>query len=442
MSGQSQGVMDKVWNIFSSMKTGLVLLGVIAVVSGLGTLIPQETMDPTAAEQASSFWKMLGFTHLYSSTWFRLILGLLCINLVVCSVQRFGGIYHKTFKPKPPQESKAIPQQIQAKISGPEKELRESVSSVLNHKGYRLTTNEQEGQWSFIAQKHKWGNWGSLLTHVAFIVLIAGALVGSMAGFKGFFMAGEGETVSIRQIQVSKGNVTENFNVRINSAEDRILDNGERDNWYTDLSIIESGKEVARQTISVNHPLSYQGVTFYQSSFAQGGKFTVDVNGQKIPFVLQNQGGNYFNAPGTDLYFILAAMKADPKAPVVLYQVYQGNSSQPLAMGQINLGQSDKISDSVSITFNGLASYTGLQVKKDPGVNLVWLGSALLMLGLVLSFYWRPYTVSGILEMKKESTLLMGAVRGKLAVGTQEEFKRIEADLKERLMADSSQVNR
>ncbi|MEA4901157.1 cytochrome c biogenesis protein ResB [Desulfitobacterium sp.] len=437
MSRQTESIMDKVWNIFSSMKTGLVLLGVIAVVSGIGTLIPQEALDPGGAKSVNSLWKMLGFTHLYSTSWFRLILGLLSINLLVCSIQRFNGIYRKTFKPQPPQSASSIPSKIQTRISGNDKKLREAVSEVLKHKGYQLKINEQEGRWSFIAQKHKWGNWGSLITHIAFIVLVVGALVGSMTGFKGFFMAGEGETLPIQQIKVSKGNVAENFYVKINSAEDRVLANGERDNWYTDLSILESGQEVARQTISVNHPFSYQGVTFYQSSFAQGGKFTVNVNGQKVPFILQNKGGNYFQAPGTDLYFILAAVKADPKAPIVLYQVYQGNSSQPLAMGQMNLGEVNKINDTVSLTFDGLSSFTGLQVKKDPGVNLVWLGCALLMIGLVLSFYWRPHTISGILEMQEESYLHMGAIRGKLAVGTQEEFNQIVADIKKRLASDS-----
>ncbi|MPM95494.1 Cytochrome c biogenesis protein Ccs1 [bioreactor metagenome] len=106
-------------------------------------------------------------------------------------------------------------------------------------------------------------------------------------------------------------------------------------------------------------------------------------------------------------------------------------------MGQMNLGEVNKINDTVSLTFDGLSSFTGLQVKKDPGVNLVWLGCALLMIGLVLSFYWRPHTISGILETQEESYLHMGAIRGKLAVGAQEEFNQIVADIKKRLASDS-----
>lgn len=433
MSGQSEevGIAERIWSIFSSMKTGLALLGAVAVVAGLGTLIPQEAVEPEKAQTVSAIWKTLGFTNLYSTIWFRLILGLLCVNLIVCSVQRFGGIYRKTFKPNPPQSSTAIPKKVQAKITGPENELREAATKVLTHKGYRLTTSEQKGSWSFIAQKRRLGNWGSLLTHLAFVVLILGALGGSMIGFKGYFMAGVGDTLSIKQIELSKGNVNENFSMKINSAEDRVLANGERDNWYTDMSIIESGKEVARQTLSVNHPFIYKGVTFYQANFAQGGKFTVDLKGQKIPVFLQNEGGNYFQAPGTDLYLIISAMKADPKAPVVLYQVFKGNSSQPLKMGQMNLGQADNIDNTFTLTFDGLAGYTGLQVKKDPGVNVVWVGSALLMLGLILSFYWRPYTISGILETDKESSLTLGAAGGKLAAGTKEEFNHVVTEIED-----------
>lgn len=433
MSSQSEGFVEKLWDIFSSMKTGLALLGIIAVVSGIGTLIPQESMDPDKAQAVSAIWRDLGFTHLYSSTWFQLILGLLCINLVVCSVQRFSGIYRQTFKPNPPQAPTAVPQKSKIVITGNEAQLHKTVVEVLKRKGYRLVTADQEGHWSFVAQKRRWGNWGSLITHLAFVVLIVGALVGTMTGFKGYFMAGAGDTVPIQSIEVSKGKVNENFSVRINSAEDRLKANGERDNWYTDLSILASGKEVARQTISVNHPFSYQGVTFYQSNFAQGGKFTVDMKGQKIPVVLQNQGGNYFQAPGTDLYLILSAMKPDPKEPIILYQVYKGNSQQPIKMGQMKLGQSDSIENSYNLTFDGLSGYTGLQVKKDPGVDVVWLGSGLLMLGLILSFYWRPLTLSGILEWNsnKESTLTLGTASGKLAMGAKEEFDQLVTEMKE-----------
>ncbi len=431
MSGKSDGLVEKIWDIFSSMKTGLGLLGIVALVSAIGTVIPQEAVDPEGAQVVSGFWKALGFTNLYSSVWFQLLVGLLCINLVVCSVHRFGGIYKLTFKPNVPKAAGNIPSKIQAKVSGNDgEELKQGVQKVLKSKGFKLISLEQDGQWSFIAQKRRWGNWGSFITHIAFIVLILGALIGSLTGFKGYLMAGEGDTVPIRTIDVSKGKVNENFSVKVNSVEDKILANGERDNWYSDLSIIDGGKEVDRQTISVNHPLSYKGVTFYQSSYAPGAMFTVDLKGQKIPVVLQSRGGNYFQAPGTDLFLVLAAMKSDPKEPVILYQVFKGNGQQPIKMGQLTPGQSENIENTYTLTFDKTSGFTGLQVKKDPGVVIVWLGCGLLMLGLLLSFYWRPITLTGILEKQKEAVLTLGALSGKLNLGTKDEFERIIDELK------------
>jgi len=50
MSNKPDGLVDKLWDIFSSMKLGLVLLGLIALAAGIGTLIPQESADPKGAQ--------------------------------------------------------------------------------------------------------------------------------------------------------------------------------------------------------------------------------------------------------------------------------------------------------------------------------------------------------------------------------------------------------
>lgn len=429
MYNKAEGIVDKLWDFFSSMKTGLFLLGVIAVSAGIGTLIPQVGENAEKAPNMSEIWTVLGFTHLYTSIWFQFIMGLLSINLVVCSVQRFGIIYQQTFKSRPPKDSADVPVKIQAQLSGEEKILRKSTLQVLRKHGYRVTLAEAGGAWQFIAQKRRWGNWGSFLTHLAFVLLLVGALLGSSMGFKGFISAGVGSTVPIQRIELSKGQVKENFAVKVNAAEDRILPNGDRDNWYTDLSILQGGKEVARQTLSVNHPFTYQGITFYQTQFSHGAQLSVERKGQKIPIVLQNNGGNYYQAPDTDLYLIIAALKADPQDPILLYQVYQGNGRNPVKMGQLKRGQTENILDAYTVKFDGLAAITGLQVKKDPGIFVIWLGSALLLVGLLLSFYWRPLTIVGVWDAGL-AALILGTAAGKLGTQSQEAFENLIAKIK------------
>ncbi len=409
MPHSDEGIIDKLWNLFSSMKTGLFLLGVIAVSAGVGTLIPQ--------------------AHLYTSVWFEFLLGLLCINLVVCSVQRFGGVYQKTFKPSLPANAAEVPAKIQVQLSGEKQGLQASILKVLRQHGYRITQNADSGAWRFLAQKKRWGNWGSFITHIAFVILIAGALLGSIAGFKGFLSAGIGSTVPIQKINLTKGQISENFAIKINAAEDRILPNGERDNWYTDLSVLENGQEVVRRTLSVNHPFSYHGVTFYQAQFSQGAKFDVDYKGQHMPAVLQNRGENYFQAPGTDLYLIVAAMKTDPQDLIVLYQVYKGNAPEPVKTAQLKMGETANIENAYTLKFEGLVPITGLQVKKDPGVGIVWLGSFLLLLGLLLSFYWRPLMLTGVWD-EEQSLVVIGAAAGKRSSKAQEDLNSLSLTIK------------
>lgn len=416
MEENSKDFSERLWSAFSSMKLGLALLGIIAFVASIGTVVPQIEQAPEKAEAVSQLWQMMGFTHLYSAVWFRLLLGLLCINLIVCSTQRFRGIYLRTFKLTPPSNLAKVPQKNRLEVQGELVSLRESVQEVLIQKGFRFTLSDQSDHWSFIAIKRRLGNWGSLITHLSFVVLVVGALLGSFLGFKGYFMEGAGTTIPIQAIEVSKGKVSEKFSVRINSAEDRILPNGERDNWYTDMSIIENGQEVARKTLSVNHPFVYQGITFYQASFANGALFTAEMNGQKKPVVLRDQGQSYYQAPGTDLYLVTTLARGSSEKPGVLFQIYKGTGADPIQTGQLNAGETIDVQGAYRLTFDGLAGFTGLQVKKDPGVAVIWLGCGLLLGGLLLAFYWQPLVISGIIqaEQGKRGNLTIGVLSGKM----------------------------
>jgi cytochrome c biogenesis protein len=431
MKEHQEGAVDKLWRIFSSMKLGLVLLGVIALFAGVGTLFPQADVDSEKARTVSQIWQTLGFTHLYSTYWFRLLLGLLCINLIICSIQRFSGIYNRTFKLLPPESAAVIPKKVQEKWNGEGESLQRSVGEVFKKHGFKVVFRDNDKQWGFIAIKRRWGNWGSFITHLSFVILVLGAVIGSTLGFKGYFMAGAGSSVPIQSIQVSKGTVKQNFDVLINSAEDRFLANGQRDNWYTDLSILENGKVVARKTISVNHPFTYQGVTFYQANFMNGVHLTADLKGQKIPLVLQDRGGNYFQAPGTDLYLIAVSIQSDPKRPSMYYQVYKGTGADPVQTGQVDFGQTVDVQGSYKLTLDGNSGFTGLQVKQDPGVAVIWLGCALLLVGLILSFYWRTMVVQGIFQPEEGSQgeITLGVSVGKVISGVKEEFDRLVREI-------------
>ena len=57
------------------------------------------------------------------------------------------------------------------------------------------------------------------------------------------------------------------FQIRCDDFEASFYDTGAPKEYRSDLTIIDKGQEVLKQSIRVNDPLSYQGVTFYQASY-------------------------------------------------------------------------------------------------------------------------------------------------------------------------------
>ncbi len=83
----------KIWKLLSSIKLAIWLLVVIALLSLIGTLIPQnETSDFYIAKFGQYGYQFLSKTSLnniYASFWFLLLLILLALNLSVCLLNRF-----------------------------------------------------------------------------------------------------------------------------------------------------------------------------------------------------------------------------------------------------------------------------------------------------------------------------------------------------------------
>ncbi len=160
---------------------------------------------------------------------------------------------------------------------------------------------------------------------------------------------------------------------------------------------MEGGREVLRKTITVNDPLVYKGVWFYQSSYGQEGGATAQVA------VSRPDGtslGNLSLRPNDpvriDGYGTVRGVNYrqdfqgnGPALQVVVEKPGQPASGLWIVQGRPAPDRQGK--DSLVFSFGGLADnrrmYTGLQVAKDPGVNVVWLGCLLLTAGMMISFF-------------------------------------------------------
>lgn len=362
---------DSIQGVFLSLKTTILLLITIALVSIIGTLIPQQK---EAGEYIAHYglvlyrlFDLLGFLDLYASWWFRLLLVLLLFNLVTCSIKRLPRITARG----------------------------------------NLTRRE----WL--------GRLGPHLTHFSLVVILAGSLIGNIWGFKGFVNIPQGESIEAIALKGSEEMLGLDFTIRCDKFEVSYYPGTETPKEYlSDLIVLEKGQEVFKKTISVNHPLQYKGVTFYQSSYGflpsrpEERKAELEIipkgNGSRSSR-LQLAEGETKQVQGTDYKVELAALIPD-------FSLGEGNrifsrSDQPNNPAvQVNIYQNGKLSykgwaflkhpdfhgsrdDTYRVKFinysGGEKPYTGLMVVKDPGIPVVWTGFGLLILGLILSFFLR-----------------------------------------------------
>ncbi|MCK4264691.1 MAG: cytochrome c biogenesis protein ResB, partial [Candidatus Aminicenantes bacterium] len=75
--------------------------------------------------------------------------------------------------------------------------------------------------------------------------------------------------------------------------------------------------------------------------------------------------------------------------------------------------------------------FSVIQAAKDPGVNFIWLGSVIVMIGLFLAFYWPTREIRMILEESNgETEIIAGGIAAKNPEALQSDFKEMMSSIR------------
>ncbi len=259
----------------SSVELALFIISAIAVTSILGTVIPQGEAIQFYAQGYGSkpavILELLGITNMYSSYWFRGLLILLCLNLIVCTWVRFPAVLAiiKKDNLKVPTTSitnskKAIA--LTSDLPCTTSQLSQ-VSATLKPFSLKMV-ERQDNEWLFLHEKGAWSRTGAYVVHLSILLIACGALIGKFWGFDAFVMVKEGTSIS--SLRVSGNSYKEiplGFDVFCQNFKTDYYPSGAPKAYKSDLSILESEKRVIDKTITVNDPLRYKGMTFFQASY-------------------------------------------------------------------------------------------------------------------------------------------------------------------------------
>jgi len=398
-------VIDRIWGFFTSLRLVIVLLLVLSLLSVAGTIIEQnkplqEYYRLFRPETVEMFLK-LGLLDMYHSWWFTSCLALLALNIIACTMERYPSIMKGLKTPNVVLDEKiekGLKDPAKIKYHLPAETVEKRVADLVKKIfPARPVITETEDARHFFYEKGRYTRLSFLLTHLSILIIFIGAIVGSIFGFKGYVNINEGETVST--LQTRKGeNKALNFGVRCNSFNADYYETGAPKDYRSDLSVIRDGKEVLRQTIRVNDPLTYEGITFYQSSFgALPDNVTFEIRGKNdaSQSTVVAPVGKQVDIPGGGIRIEVADYREHFHFP--------DGSEAGTAIG-VNIFRPDAEPEGVWIyeahpernshfgyafEVKGvkLRKFTGLQVNKDPGVWAVWTGCIMMVAGIMMAFF-------------------------------------------------------
>jgi cytochrome c biogenesis protein len=236
---------------------------------------------------------------------------------------------------------------------------------------------------------------GPYLIHVALLLILAGGLIGKFGGVDGHLAIDQGEVAGAFQVG-PRAEKPLDFQVRLDKFQVSYYEpGGSPKEFRSDLTFMKDGREVSRATCRVNEPVSFGGLTFYQSSY--GSQATGPI-GLKVQLGDLNQS---IEAPFRQAKELpggrgqVIPMKVDGNfqgyGPAVLLAFSPGSGHPQVFWALKDHPELGEQPGPYRFTVEAIPFryYSVFQVKHDPGVGWVYTGFLLFLPGLYLAFF-RP----------------------------------------------------
>ena len=419
--------------VLTNLRLAIALLLLIAIFSSTGTVIEQSQSpafyQANYPEHPALFgfltWKVIqvvGLDHVYRTWWFLALLILFGTSLTACSFTRQLPALKAAQRWKYYDE----PRQFQKLALSAELDTGslDSLNQILEKHRYKIFP-DQEKENLLYARKGIVGRIGPIIVHIGIVGILLGGIWGAMTGFLAQEMVASGDTFQVTNI-VDAGplaaKIPKDWSVRVNRFWIDYTPSGGIDQFYSDMSVLDNqGKEVDHKKIFVNEPLRYHGVTFYQTDWGIAG-VRVQFNNSPIfqlPMAQLNTNGNgriwgTWVPTKPDLSEGVSLLAKDLQGMVLIYD------ATGKLVDTVRAGMFTEI-NGVKLKILDVIGSTGLQIKADPGIPIVYTGFGLLMLGVVMSYF----SHSQIWALQKGDRLYVGGKTNRAQVAFEQEVLEI-----------------
>lgn len=377
---------------FSSPRLTVALLVLTATTVLVGAWCPQESQvgQEKVIEQfgpdTAMFLIKFGIADIFHTPWFLFLIAMLTINIIAGSLKYVFPKLRLWRKPLPWLGSKQITKlPFTTRVLLDQNADPEHCKQVLTHKlkqfHYQISWHNNQ----LAAEYGKLGRLAPSITHIGLLTLLAGVTITSWTGFSGFKPVAVGDSLQFSDSQHSKlwiGKLPK-WSCHVNASRRENYPTGEAKQWYSNLTVLDSsGKKIKTEDISVNNPLSYDGVDIYQSSWGLG-QVVLNFNDNKRVLDLQPMGRLYaaFLPLGGNSTLIFSIK--DEQSPLRIF-AKRPDWPTPKLIGTVRKGNTIKLG-SVTLNYNNVIPITGLQYKCDPGLAITFTAFGFIISGVILA---------------------------------------------------------
>lgn len=414
---------QKLFRTIADLRFSIFILLLISFCSILGTVIEQDQSieiyklnypltNPVLGFLTWDRILQLGLDHVYKTWWFFLLIFLFGFSLISCTfLQQFPSL--------------KVARRCQF-FRTTEQFYRLKISTILtNFSSSKILARIQQNQYSIFQQKNivycykgLIGRIAPILVHFSMILILLGTIVGSLFGFKAQEIVPKTEQFHIQNILTS-GQLTKipETSVRINDFWINYTKSKTISQFYSDLSILDSeGSEIDRKTISVNSPLIYKGLYYYQTDWNLIGLRVQTGTNEILEYPLVNALNNQ-NKVWLTWISINSSLTNGFIAIIDNLEGYCSIYNESgVFLGNLELNETVNFSD--SLTLLEIISSTGLQIKTDLGIPIIYGGFFLLMLSTLISYI----TYSQIWIVEKQKQLFIGGTTNRAIFDFELEF--------------------
>jgi len=270
------------------------------------------------------------------------------------------------------------------------------------------------------------GRISPILVHISLIIILGGSSWGAFNNFKAQEILPKGEIFHI-QNPIKIGNITvlPDINTRVNDFWVE-YENNRIKQFYSNISILDStGQELKNQTISVNNPLRYKSIDFYQSDWNLLGIRVKEKDSKIYELPL-------FSLQKNSKSWITWLKEKDNHNKTLIFDQLENTFSIYDEKGSfIRLGSIGDVIDDKQVI--EIIPSTGLQIKYDPSIIIIYSGFGLLMITAFLSYL--PYTQIWVFE--KENNCWLGSLTNRGKINLEIEFENLIREIEKNIFRNS-----